>query len=63
MYIIFFSFGLLTTNSDLTVNQPKSPIMFLYFRHEPINAPVTTNISLLKNADTQAKFELVFPFK
>ena len=37
--------------------------MFLYFRHEPINAPVTTNNSLVKNADTQAKFELVFPFE
>ena len=38
---------LLTSNSDLTINQPKSPIIFLYFRHEPINkfngnASVTT---------------------
>ena len=35
MYSIFTI--LLTSNSDLTINQPKSPIIFLYFRHEPIN--------------------------
>ena len=35
MYAIFTL--LLTSNSDLTINQPKSPIIFLYFRHEPIN--------------------------
>ena len=35
MYSIFTI--LLTNNSDLTINQPKSPIIFLYFRHEPIN--------------------------
>ena len=35
MYTIFTI--LLTSNSDLTINQPKSPIIFLYFRHEPIN--------------------------
>ena len=35
MYAIFTH--LLTSNSDLTINQPKSPIIFLYFRHEPIN--------------------------
>ena len=28
---------LLTCNSDLTINQPKSPIIFLYFHHEPVN--------------------------
>ena len=28
---------LLTSNSYLTIDQPKSPIIFLYFRHEPIN--------------------------
>ena len=28
---------LLTSNSDLTLNQPKSPTILLYFRHEPIN--------------------------
>ena len=27
---------LLTSNSDLAINQPKSPIIFPYFRHEPI---------------------------
>ena len=35
MYSIFTI--LLTSNFDLTINQPKSPIIFLYFRHEPIN--------------------------
>ena len=35
MYTIFTL--LLTSNSDLAINQPKSPIIFLYFRHEPIN--------------------------
>ena len=35
MYSILFL--LLTSNSDLTINQPKLPVMFLYFRHEPIN--------------------------
>ena len=35
MYSIFTF--LLTRNSDLTINQPKSPIIFLYFRHEPLN--------------------------
>ena len=35
MYAIFTL--LLTSNSDLTINQPKSPIILPYFRHEPIN--------------------------
>ena len=35
MYSIFTI--LLTSNSDLTINQPKSPIILPYFRHEPIN--------------------------
>ena len=35
MYAIFTH--LLTSNSDLTINQPKSPIILPYFRHEPIN--------------------------
>ena len=35
MYTIFTL--LLTSNSDLAINRPKSPIIFLYFRHEPIN--------------------------
>ena len=26
-----------TSNSNLTINQPKSPIIFQYFRHEPTN--------------------------
>ena len=34
MYTIFTL--LLTSNSDLAINQPKSPIIFPYFRHEPI---------------------------
>ena len=34
MYTIFTV--LLTSNSDLAINQPKSPIIFPYFRHEPI---------------------------
>ena len=33
MYSIFIL--LLTSNSDLTINQPK-PMIFMYFRHEPI---------------------------
>ena len=34
MYTIFTL--LLTSNSDLAINQPKSPIIFPYFRHKPI---------------------------
>ena len=34
MYTIFTL--LLTSNSDLAINQPKLPIIFPYFRHEPI---------------------------
>ena len=34
MYTIFTL--LLTSNSDLAINQPKSPIIFPYFHHEPI---------------------------
>ena len=35
MYTIFIL--LLTCNCDLTIDKPKSPIIFQYFRHEPIN--------------------------
>ena len=35
MYTIFTL--LLTSNSVLTINLPKSPIIFPYFAHEPIN--------------------------
>ena len=34
MYTIFTL--LLTSNSDLAINQHKLPIIFPYFRHEPI---------------------------